>query len=96
MAVRHEASHRVDGALVGLAVVALAGVFFFVVKVGGEAYRDHRAKPPPLHSWSNERVVNELGEHDQRVPDCAGMSPGLTGYVWVDEGDQRIVIICKE
>jgi len=93
---RHVGSHRIDGALVGFGVVALAAVFFLVLLPGvAHVQRDIATRPEPLRSWSTARMIAELGEYTQKM-DCADMgAPGLTGYVWVDQPHRRIVFVCK-
>ena len=94
---RHVGSHRIDGALVGFAVVALAAVFFLVLLPGAvHVQRDIAARPELLSSWSTARVIAELGEYDQRV-DCTtlGLPAGMTGYVWLDQAHRRVVFVCK-
>lgn len=93
---RHAATPRVQGALVGLAVVALAALFFFVLApLLPKTVDAAEARNDLLRAWASERVKAELGEYDERVPDCGGMAQGLTGYVWVDEGHARILILCE-
>lgn len=72
-----------------------AVAFFFVLKVGGDAYRHHAEIQPKLADWSNSRIVAELGDYTQKI-DCADLgASGLTGYVWVDQAHRRIIFICK-
>lgn len=80
--IRHEMSHRVEGALVGLAVVAVAAVFFLVLLPGGSKIAN-APRADPLRGWSTQRIMAELGDYDQKI-DCAEFGlQGLKGYVWV-------------
>lgn len=76
----HPASPRIQGALVGLAVVATAAVFFFILaplfpKVA------HSAVTRPMTA---AEIKAELGEYDQKI-DCSslGAPEGWRGYAWI-------------
>ncbi len=91
---------KFTGFYAALAVIGAAGVFFFALKVGGDAYAKHAAAPDPLSSWSLVRIMEDLGEYDTKVPDCAGMVEGMTGYAYarfntVTGQVKGIVIVCK-
>ena len=88
------------GLYAGLAVVLAAGIFFFVLKVGGDAIHQAAVKPDPLSSWSIARIMAELGEYDTKVPDCAGLVEGMDGYAYarfntVTGQVKGIVIVCR-
>lgn len=90
---------RIEGALVGLAVVALAAVFFLVLLPTASKVAN-APRPDPLSGWSTQRLMEGLGEYDQRI-DCADLGlQGLTGYVWVKLDrltgrPTRFLFLCK-
>lgn len=95
---RHDSTFK--GIYAGLAIVAVAGVFVFALKVGGSAYQRHVESTPPLSSWPTARILDELGEYDTKIPDCAGLVEGMTGYAYAKVNAvtgqlKRIVIVCK-
>ncbi len=88
------------GLYAGLAVVLAAGIFFFVLKVGGAAYHKQAVAPDPLSSWSVARIMEELGEYDTKIPDCAGLVEGMNGYAYARFNTmtgqvKSIVIVCR-
>jgi hypothetical protein len=98
--VRHPASHRVDGAIVGLSVVAVAAVFALIVFTGLPRASKAVHKQQTLNDLSAEQLMVLLGEYDVKVPDCAGLVQGMTGYAYpkvnpVTGGLDRVVIVCK-
>ena len=90
---RHDATFK--GFYAALALFAAGALFFFVLHVGGKAYRHHLEIQPQLADWSTGRIIRELGEYTQKI-DCGqiGVS-GLTGYVYVDQAHRRIIFVCK-
>lgn len=96
---KHPETTTIRGAMAGLGVVAIAGAFAFgFVPVLTHTVKATQA-PEPLSSWSIDRIAAEIGEYDQKVPDCAGFVPGVNGYVVVktDALGQFLgaVIVCK-
>lgn len=88
------------GFFCGLAIIAVVGVFAFVLKVGGDAYRHHSETQPSLSDWSLARILNELGEYDQKIPDCAGLVSGMTGYAYAKVSSltgqlKGVILVCK-
>lgn len=93
------ATSRVQGALVGLVVVALFAVFWFFVALGIDRGAEVQAHPDPLRDWSTGRVIAELGDYTQLF-DCAQIgATGMSGYVWVKTdrlgAPTRVLLICK-
>lgn len=94
---RHDQTFK--GIYAGLSVVVVSALFFFILHVGGQAYRRHAETQPTLSSWSTARILAELGEYDTKVPDCAGMVQGMTGYAYakfnrVTGQVARVIIVC--
>lgn len=99
MTTKHPESTTIRGALVGLGVVAIAAVFALGL-LPGMARVAEAKQAPRLNSWSTARIMDELGDYDQRV-DCAEFGlQGLTGYVWVKVDTltgqpTRFLFLCK-
>lgn len=95
---RHDATFK--GFYAAFALIAAAGVFFFMLNVGASAYHKQAEKVPTLSSWSTARILAELGEYETKLADCAGLVPGMTGYAYpkfngVTGQVTRVVIVCK-
>jgi hypothetical protein len=85
---------RLKGAKIGLVIVLIASV----LGVGLYSYagqKDKEAKQGKLlKSWSNQRMLDELGT-PASVLDCTQLGlQGLSGYVWVDQMHERVIILC--
>ena len=83
------------GTVVGLAVVLIWVVLSTVLHTAAEI----QARPDLLRDWPNSRVMEELGDYDQRI-DCAEFGiAGMSGYVWVgiDSLGQptRVLFLCS-
>lgn len=98
--ISHPLRERFTAAYLGLAVIAWGALFVFLLHVGGSVYRKQTEKIPTLSSWSTARILKELGEYDSKIPDCAGMVQGMTGYAYakfnrVTGQLVRVIIVCK-
>lgn len=94
--VRHWASPRVDVFLGVLGGIAACSVFFLVLLPGTARTVHHvAAAKKPL---TVAEIMARLGEYDQRIPDCAGLVSGLTGYAYARPkvtGGLEVVLVCK-
>lgn len=74
---------RIQGLFCGLAIIALGGVFFFIIA----PLFPKAIAASPARSMSVAEVKAELGEYDQRLgpEDCAALgAPGdWHGYLWI-------------
>lgn len=96
---KHPESAAIRGAIAGLGVVALLAMFALLVALGVNKVEKVQARPDLLRDWSTARVMDELGDYDQRV-DCANFGlDGFTGYVYVKTDalgmPKRLLILCK-
>lgn len=95
--VRHPASQTVERFLCGCAGWALAAVFFlFLIPGSAHVATAVAARERPL---TVEEIMQRLGEYDQKIPDCAGLVAGLTGYAYAIQdkttGALTVVLACK-
>lgn len=95
---RHDATFK--GFYAALALITAAGLFFFVLHIGGRAYRHHTETQPSLSDWSLARILAELGEYDQKIPNCAGLVDGMTGYAYAKVSSltgqlKGVILVCK-
>ena len=82
------------GAKMGLVVILLGSFLSFSVVWFSEVERRAPHVEPKLTSWSNERVLGELGEAAQ-VTDCEALGgPGLVARFFVSQDPLRLTIVC--
>ena len=82
------------GVKAGLGVFAACVLMFGSVVWFSEVERKRPHVEPALPSWSNARVLNELGEAAQ-VTDCEALGgPGLVARFFVSQSPLRLTIIC--
>lgn len=89
------ATTRIQGSMAALFVIAVAAVFFLIVLPGASHVAHSGALQKPL---TPAEIMARLGDYDQRIPDCAGLVPGLTGYAYARPkvtGGLEVVIVCK-
>jgi hypothetical protein len=86
---------RFQGLFAGIVVFAvMLSLWVFVAVALPHAAKGVQAQQNKLHNWSNSRIRSELGEATQ-VADCQslGMPQGLTCRIYVNQGQQRIIVL---
>jgi len=85
----------IRGIYVALATFLTLVTFAGFVVYASDAQRQQAQVEPLLATWSNERILAELGEAAQ-VGDCDGIAggPGLTARFYVSEQDRRLIVVC--
>lgn len=98
---RHPESPRFAGALAGLGVIALAALVAVVLLVAfGPPPKTTGASVVPksvsVTELDNAQLLEQLGEPAGAI-DCEQalqLQQQMTGFVWVDQANGRLVVVC--
>lgn len=95
---RHDSKFAAAGLF--LALWTCTVVFWIIVYAGSTTYQKHVRTEPTLNDWSLARILAELGEYDQKIPNCAGLVDGMTGYAYAKVSSltgqlKGVILVCK-
>lgn len=87
----------IRGCFAGLAVVAFASVFFFVLLTGIKEVEKAQAAPNPLSTWSIARVKSELGSYDTLARgEQSPLGAGSECLIYQKPAQRAVILVCEQ